>query len=207
MKPQLKQLSVYFILMLTSYGLHAESCQLVNESSGVLTVQCRGITYKAVTEASLNELLEEDKKNREEIKQLNQRLKETTALVENQQDLNNRYRGLSENYMNLNSKFERSLDKSIGIGDRLKKESLSLIKLTERYDQLVNDYDELVEKYRKIALSGSSAIAFDLGIGMTSNNGDTEPVGLVGMSISSYHVWGIMQTDNSGVLFGKSFDF
>ena len=76
-----------------------------------------------------------------------------------------------------------------------------------RQNKLAHDYDNLAGKYRDIALSSSSFITFDIGVGATTNDGDTKAAAVLGLGIKQFKLWGFLQDKNSGVLAGASFSF
>lgn len=203
---KLKRVSLLLVAGI-SFPVFAMNCQVTAEQNGFVLLDCDGKTYHAVPQQSFKQMVAENSQQKQDIEKLKQQLAETSRLVADQQQLATKYRGLSDEYADLNKKFDSSLKSSISLGDKFKTESGNLISLTDKYKQLVDDYDKLAEKYRQIALNKGSSISFDLGIGLTDNNGESEAAGLIGMNISDYHIWGFIQSDNSGLLVGKSFDF
>ena len=201
------QLFTGLLLTLSVTVLHAETCQIIDESSGVLKVKCRGKTYNAIDPAFMKQLMAENTKNNKTIKTLNKRLKETNVLVKDQESLLNGYRGLNEDYMSLNDRFNDNMKRSDAVGDKIKQESQKLLKTADKFDQLATKYNDLCSDYRELALNASTGISFDVGGGVTKKGGEYEPAMLVGVNFSSFHVWGLLQDDNNGVLVGKSFGF
>jgi len=135
-----------------------------------------------------------------EIKKYKDQLKNSIALIE-------KYQKLDKQHLTLTEKYNHSLEGSVNLNTKYKANSTKLLGLTEKYGKLVNDYDDLVGKYRDIALSSSSFITFDLAAGATTNNGSTEAAALIGLGIKQFRLYGFLQDNNNGVMAGASFSF
>ena len=185
----------------------AVDCKVVSEDGGNLLLKCDGKLYFAMSEKNFERQQKDYADIKKERNQLKERLKLTGTAAKEVQKLSEDYRNLSVDYASLNQKYKTTLDNSVELNDKYKKKATEILNLAEQYDGLVKEYNDLTKKYRDIAISGGSFIQFDVGLGVTSNDGSAEGAALIGMSISKVNVWGFLQRDNSGVLVGTSFGF
>ncbi len=115
-------------------------------------------------------------------------------------ELNGRYKELydaKENYYQLVLRYEGVLNKSSDLVQDFETHSEKWASLQQKYAKLVDDYDKLSESYRSIAKNFSTPLSFEVGGGVTEEEGFA---GLIGVSIERITVWGFLQDENNGVM-------
>lgn len=127
-------------------------------------------------------------------KEQNQKLQATID------ELNSRYKDLydaKESYYQLVLRYEGVLNQSSDLVQDFETHAGKWASLQQQYAQLVTEYDKLADSYRAIAMNVTSPLAFELGGGVTEEEGFA---GLVGVSIQRFTIWGFLQDENNGLM-------
>ena len=120
-------------------------------------------------------------------------------------ELNSKYKDLydaKESYYALVLRYEGVLNQSSDLVEGFESHAGKWASLQQKYARLVEDYNKLSDDYRAIAMNFSTPLAFDVGGGVTEEEGFA---GLVGVRVHRFGVWGFLQKDNSGVMATYSF--
>ena len=128
---------------------------------------------------------------------LKQKNQELLATVE---ELNNKYKALydaKESYYQLVLRYEGVLNQSSNLVQDFETHADKWVSLQQRYAQLVEDYDKLSDAYRDIAMNFNTPVAFQVGGGLTEEEGF---VGLVGVGFYRFTLWGFLQNENNGLM-------
>lgn len=115
-------------------------------------------------------------------------------------ELNGRYKDLydaKESYYQLVLRYEGVLNQSSNLVQDFETHAGKWADLQQKYAKLVDDYDKLSDTYRAIAQNFSSPLAFEVGGGVTEEEGFA---GLIGVSVERFTVWGFLQHENSGLM-------
>ncbi|MDX1692510.1 MAG: hypothetical protein R3208_02020 [Ketobacteraceae bacterium] len=115
-------------------------------------------------------------------------------------ELNSKYKELydaKESYYQLVLRYEGVLNQSSNLVQDFETHSEKWVALQQKYARLVDDYDKLSDSYRDIARNFSTPLAFQVGGGVTEEEGFA---GLVGVSIHRVSLWGFLQSENNGIL-------
>lgn len=159
-------------------------------------------------EAIKNRLMDDDKKIAElteKIISLEAELEKSKANAAKYQqaltemtDLNQRYKTLNDSYSDLNADYKKTAN--------------DLVVLNKSYSTTLTEFDDLVEKYRKVAIRSSPRSMLDFGVGMlkpTDSGSDTHYFVSVGSGVkllkTEFRGWLLVGNDSYGLMAGLSF--
>ncbi|WP_317929663.1 hypothetical protein [Halioxenophilus sp. WMMB6] len=107
-------------------------------------------------------------------------------------------------YQTVTSDLNSTLANSTSLTDRYDQLVIKYDQLSVDYSALADRYDDLAGKYRSIALDSGGLFSFDTGVGITD---DGDFMGLLGVGLKRYRLWGVVQEENTGVVLGVSLPF
>lgn len=184
-------------LAAVSYAVQADECfQMVEKADLKAEIIDRKAVYVVSKDAVIPDcnLYQRARDAAVAAKTQNQQLQATID------ELNSRYKALydaKESYYQLVLRYEGVLNQSSNLVQDFESHADKWVTLQQKYAQLVTDYDKLSDSYRAIAMDVTSPLAFELGGGLTEEEGFA---GLIGVSIQRFTIWGFLQDENNGLL-------
>lgn len=207
----MKRIICFIILALPAF-VSAEEIRVVEKLNIGYKLKIDTTPYRAMPETSYNTLIEKvtgDAKAIElleaQVNKLKQELNNSLANAAKYQDalteqanLNTQYRDLNDSYKKLNTDYSKTAG--------------ALVKLNKDYSSTIEEFDELVEKYRKVAVRTHPRSKLDFGLGIlnpTSAGSSSHYFAMAGTGAkllnTEFRGWLMVGNDSYGAMVGLSF--
>lgn len=208
----MKRLLGVMLVLLPTYVQAQNIANVKKLSQAEYSLQIDGVNYRAIKtktyQAIVKRLTDDDKlvaNLAAKIKSLETQLKLSQAnaakyqeALTAQQDLNKQYQQLNDSYSKLNEKYSETAGK--------------LVELNKNYSTTLDQFDELVGKYRKVALRSNPRNKLDLGLGVlkpTASGEDPHYFAMIGSGVTLLNTeirgWVLVGNNSYGAMVGMSF--
>ncbi len=179
-----------------------EVTELRNEGDGSYSMKIEGKEYLAMSVQDALQLHEDHSSLKQRLAEANEKLAKYTAVT-------NQYEDLRGKYVTLSGEYNTLAQDSIDLSGRYSQTADKLVLLNQGYSSLVVEYDDLVEKYRDVALRTSPREPLDVGLGAVTSNNSTHGVVMVGAGTRVLNLglraWVFGGKETYGAMIGASF--
>lgn len=191
---------------------YAEEIRIVAKEGNGYRLEIDRVAYRAIPENNFNKLesrIAEDAifidKLATQLSLLKEELEKSQAnaaryqeVLTAQTNLNNKYQQLNNNYSTLNKKYSDTATELVG--------------LNKSYGTTLDEFDKLVEKYRKVAVRTHPRSKWDFGLGILNSTGATpssQAFLMAGSGVklinTEFRGWLMLGTESYGAMVGVSF--